>query len=96
MNAFCAPFVVNHSHTSLVPFASGETWVVKEPRGNGKHRESQRNEGCLDSPSLRVMSVVHQELVLRQEGRFVQNGKQKVETREIGLNLVSIGRGQVR
>ena len=96
MNVFCVPFVVNHSHTSLVPFPSGETRVVKEPRGDGKHRESQRNESCFDSHSLRVMSVVHQELVLRQERRFVQNGKQKVETREICLNLVSIERGQVR
>jgi hypothetical protein len=39
---------------------------------------------------MRVVSVVHQEVVLPQERRFVHHGKQEVETGKINLDLFPI------
>lgn len=95
MKAFCVPFIVHHSHPPFISLSGRKTRVVKKSSGNSKHRESQCNESCVDSHSVRLMGVIHQELVLFQERRLVHNGKQKVEAREIGLNLFPIGSGQI-
>jgi hypothetical protein len=87
MNACCVPFIIEHSHTALVRFSCCEARVVKEASSNGKHREGECDESCLDPSYMRVVSVVHQQVVLPQERRLVHNGKQKVEAGKISLDL---------
>ena len=96
MNACGVPFIIYHSHPAFIRLSRRETRVVKEPRSNGKHRKSQRDESCINSRCVRVVSVVHQDAVLSQERWFVHHGEQEVEAGEISLNLIPIGNGQIR
>lgn len=64
MDAYCIPFIINHSHPPFVRLSGREARVVKEPRSNGKHCKSQRDESCINSRCMGLMSVVHQDVVL--------------------------------
>ena len=96
MKVCCIPFIINHSHPPFIRLPCRKTGVVKEPRSDGKHSESQCNESRVESRCLGIVSVVHQDVVLSQERRFIHHGKQKVEAGEISLYLFPIGNGQIR